>query len=158
GGTLMTPGSSAGTAVVAATLAFPLASAARSDILLAPLVAAYWAEAVGVSAYRGGAGVRVEPLVSADLVGLTVEAGRGDHDVLGALPEWFVAGPEVPSDNGLAALKQRCLSRLRSTERWSDAIRAALFGPEHRYGTGAAETTGRISGCGPDDLAAAARV
>lgn len=146
-----------GAVLVAATLAIPLASTSRRDVLAGPLVAAHWAHAMTEIARRAGARVRVDPVVSTDLVGVTVEAIRGEHNALRALPRWFRAACQVPLGEQLPVLKQRCLSRSRSSEHWSDGIRSALFGQAHRYGIGAAEVTARIRECAPAEVAASLR-
>jgi peptidase M16-like protein len=157
GAVLRTPLVATPAAVVAATLAVPLSAARRRDVLVAPLVAAHWADAVGTAAGRDGARVRVAPVVSADLAGITVECVSGEHAALAALPGWFAAAAASEPASGLEPVRRRALARSRGEDRWSDVVRRSLFDPAHRYAVGAAEVAGQVARCGWDDLVASLR-
>ena len=136
--------------VVAATLAFPLTAARRSDVLAAPMAAAHWARLLTATA-----GTRVEPLVTTDLVGVTVELFPHRGATLRAIPEWLRVARRPLTDPD--DLRRLSLTRLSTRDRWSDGVRRALFGPEHRYGIGATEVSSHISTCGATDLDDAVR-
>lgn len=143
------------------TLALPLVSAGRDTALVAPLATAGWARAVTAAARRAGAEVRVEPVLSADFVGLTVECVGGRHGMpVRAVPDWIaaVAEPwrneprEQADEAALRDAKRACLAGLTTDERWSSGVLRALFGPHHRYGLVHDERVARIAGCEAEDL------
>ncbi|SER48325.1 Peptidase M16 inactive domain-containing protein [Streptomyces sp. yr375] len=136
-------------AVAAVTLAVPL-TGDRPAAVAAPLLAACWARQVARAARRSGAAVRVEPVVTADYAGVTVESLHSERRTLHALPEWF-AGAGRPEPE-LERVRAECLARLTTDERWSDGVRRTLFGPAHRYGIGHDERTASIAAFKPDEV------
>ncbi|SDG22202.1 Peptidase M16 inactive domain-containing protein [Sinosporangium album] len=143
------------TAVVAATLVVPLRGLSRSTVLAAPLVADLWAATVAEAAMRAGAEVAVSPVAAVDFAGVTVEAVRARWADVHGLPYWFspTALPTaLPAGDAVTRARRTALERAERDEgRWSDRIRAALFGG-HRYGVGHAERIAYLRACGTGDL------
>ncbi|MFI0976737.1 M16 family metallopeptidase [Streptomyces sp. NPDC021093] len=148
------PDSPAGS-VAAASLAVPLAGVSRPALLAAPLVAAGWARAVAVAARTQGVVCRVEPVVTADLAGVTVEVLGSERESLRALPEWFRRDAPALDPWLLDRLRAECLARLSSGERRSDVVRRAFFGDRHRYGVVHEERVRRVREAGAQEVAAA---
>ncbi|MFC4054618.1 M16 family metallopeptidase [Actinomadura syzygii] len=119
--------------VAAAALAVPLTAVSRTAVLTAPLVAAVWARSVADTAEATGTAMRVEPIVTADLAGITAEVVRADETALRSLQSWFQNVPP-PGETELERLRDDCVARLPTSERGSEDVRRALFGDRHRYG------------------------
>lgn len=127
------------TPVCAATLAVPLAGVTRASVLLAPVVALAAARAVAAAARSAGVCAYVDPVVSADLVGVTVELLAEQFPAVREVPHWFARACRTPPPDDVAPLTRSALARMAAGERWSDQVRRVLFGPWHRYGTGRQE-------------------
>lgn len=142
--------------VAAASLAVPLAGVSRPALLAAPLVAAGWARAVAGAARADGLVCRVEPVVTADVVGVTAEALDGERELLRALPAWFGRAGAAVDPGALDRLRAECLARPALGERRSDLVRRAVFGDRHRYGVVHEERVRRIREADAREVAAAA--
>ncbi|MEU1817793.1 insulinase family protein [Streptomyces roseifaciens] len=142
--------------VAAATVAVQLAGASLPAVLVAPLAAAAWARAVAAAARADGVDCRAEPVVSADLAGVTAEVVGADRAALHALPEWFRQARTAPAPGVVDRLRAECLARLSSPrERGSDDVRRALFGSRHRYGIVHGERVRAVQEAGDRELSAA---
>ncbi|HEY0484916.1 MAG TPA: insulinase family protein [Mycobacteriales bacterium] len=135
--------------LTALAVAVPLAGLSPAAQRLAPLLAAVW------SRDAAGPGRLCEPLVTADLVGIRVEALPG-----GATGASRFTHVPVPTVDAVEAARPGCVAALRaagrSRELGTDLVQGALFGAAHRYGLTPADRARVVARCTVDELAAAA--